>query len=128
MAPLGSMPPSSALAGLTVFPPGITATATTAAAASARITSWINPPLPALLPNPKPPRRGRRYPLITHWGEAGKQEQIQAVRCELLSENMALQGQLDDFPTKVALVTRPITAGGTTCTRATPVHCDTEPL
>lgn len=106
------MPPPSALAGLTTFPPGGTPAASSAAAAATRMSSVGNPLPPAFLPNPISPQQGAIIlssalpPIGAKLVSKIRSKQFVAMK-ELLSDNMALQGQLDDLPAQAAPAARP---------------------
>ena len=106
--PLGTMPPLAALAGLAVFSPTTPATmssASTAAALSSSLTSSASPAPPA------GPSRQWRVPSSCHllFPRLGQNwittQQFVAVK-ELLADNMALHGKLEDLPAQTSAAAR----------------------
>lgn len=113
LTPLGILPPASALSRLTVFPAGTASTATLATAASTMLSSWTGTPLASLQPNPQPaPAEGTVIlssalpPIGAKLANKIRSHQFVAMK-ELLSDNMALHGQLDDLPAQATITSRP---------------------
>ena len=93
--------------GFTVFSVG-----GSAASAAAVTSSTVSPALISLLPNPKPPAKGAVIlssalpPIGAKLATKIKSQQYVAMK-ELLPDNMAPHGQLEDLPAQAAVATRP---------------------